>query len=250
LSAETQAEVQAALQADGITAGYGGDPVIRDVSVRAEAGTVVSVVGPNGSGKSTLLKALTGVLSASAGRVQVQGRDVTRLAPEEMARAGVGYVPQVDDVFAPLTVRENLEMGGYLLHRRELPPRIEHVLAVFPRLGTMLSRPAGKLSGGERKMLAMGRVLMLQPTVFLLDEPTANLAPAIAGTLLNDHVRQLAARGAAVLIVEQRARAVLAISERTYVMGGGELRMEGTPAELSASPDFVASFLGGHRTVG
>jgi ABC-type branched-subunit amino acid transport system ATPase component len=250
LSAETDAEVEAALQADGITAGYGGDPVIRDISVRAESGTVVSVVGPNGSGKSTLLKALTGVLSASAGRVQVQGRDVTGLAPEEMARAGVGYVPQVDDVFAPLTVRENLEMGGYLLHRRELPPRIEHVLTVFPRLGMMLSRPAGKLSGGERKMLAMGRVLMLEPAVFLLDEPTANLAPAIAGALLNDHVRQLAARGAAVLIVEQRARAVLAISDRTYVMGGGELRMEGTPGELSASPDFVASFLGGHRTVG
>jgi ABC-type branched-subunit amino acid transport system ATPase component len=247
LSAEVQADAQAALQADGITAGYGGDPVIRDVSVRAESGTVVSVVGPNGSGKSTLLKALTGVRSVSAGRVQVQGRDVTRLPPEEMARAGVGYVPQVDDVFAPLTVRENLEMGGYLLHRRELAPRIEHVLAVFPRLGTMLSRPAGKLSGGERKMLAMGRVLMLQPAVFLLDEPTANLAPAIATTLLHDHVRQLAARGAAVLIVEQRARAVLAISDLTYVMGGGELRMEGTPAELSASPDFVASFLGGHR---
>ena len=120
MSAEADAEVQAALQADGITAGYGGDPVIRDVSVRAESGMVVSVVGPNGSGKSTLLKALTGVLSVSAGQVRVQGRDVTRLAPEEMARAGVGYVPQVDDVFAPLTVRENLEMGGYLLHRREL----------------------------------------------------------------------------------------------------------------------------------
>ena len=250
MSAEVQAEAQAALQADGITAGYGGDPVIRDVSVRAESGTVVSVVGPNGSGKSTLLKALTGILSVSAGRVQVQGRDVTGLAPEELARAGVGYVPQVDDVFAPLSVRENLEMGGYLLHRRELAPRIEHVLTVFPRLGTMLTRPAGKLSGGERKMLAMGRVLMLQPAVFLLDEPTANLAPAIAGTLLNDHVRELAERGAAVLIVEQRARAVLAISEFTYVMGGGELRMQGTPAEMSASPDFVASFLGGHRPVG
>ena len=250
MSAEVQAEVQAALQADGVTAGYGGDPVIRGISVRAESGTVISVVGPNGSGKSTLLKALTGVLSVSAGRVHVQGRDVTRLAPEEMARAGVGYVPQVDDVFAPLTVRENLEMGGYLLHRRELAPRIEHVLDVFPRLGTMLSRAAGKLSGGERKMLAMGRVLMLQPAVFLLDEPTANLAPAIAGALLNDHVRRLAEQGAAVLIVEQRARAVLAISDRTYVMGGGELRMEGTPDELSASQDFVASFLGGHRPVG
>jgi branched-chain amino acid transport system ATP-binding protein len=121
------------------------------------------------------------------------------------------------------------------------------VLTVFPRLGTMIQRPAGKLSGGERKMLAMGRVLMLEPAVFLLDEPTANLAPAIAQSLLAEHVRQLAERGATVLIVEQRARAVLAISDRTYVLGGGELRMEGTPAELAGSPAFVESFLGGGR---
>jgi branched-chain amino acid transport system ATP-binding protein len=111
----------------------------------------------------------------------------------------------------------------------------------------MIQRPAGKLSGGERKMLAMGRVLMLRPAVFLLDEPTANLAPAIAKSLLAEHVRQLAEQGAAVLIVEQRAKAVLAISDRTYVLGGGELRMEGTPAELSGNPAFVDSFLGGNR---
>jgi len=172
------------------------------------------------------------------------------LAPEEIARKGVGYVPQVEDIFAPLTVRENLEMGGYLLGRRELPGRIEHVLTVFPRLATMLRRPAGTLSGGERKMLAMGRVLMLRPEVFLLDEPTANLAPAIARALLAEHVRQLAEHGAAVLIVEQRARAVLEVSDRTYVLGGGELRMEGAPAELAASPDFVASFLGGRAAPG
>jgi ABC-type branched-subunit amino acid transport system ATPase component len=230
-----------------VTAGYGGDPVVRGVSVRAAPGEVVSVVGPNGSGKSTLLKAMIGVLRVSAGQVRIGDRDVTNLAPEEMARAGVGYVPQVDDVFAPLTVRENLEMGGYLLHRRQLPDRIEQVLAVFPRLGTMLHRPAGKLSGGERKMLAMGRVLMLRPAVFLLDEPTANLAPAIARSILDEQVSRLATDGAAVLIVEQRARAVLAVSTRTYVMGGGELRMEGTPAELANSPAFVLSFLGGHR---
>ena len=108
---------------------------------------------------------------------------VTNPPPEEVARAGVGYVPQVDDVFAPLTVRENLEMGGYLLRPKEVKPRIDHVVTVFPRLATMLARPAGKLSGGERKMLAMGRVLMLEPSVFLLDEPTANLAPAIARSL-------------------------------------------------------------------
>ncbi len=239
------ADGHAGLAAHGVTAGYGGDPVIRGVSVRADPGAIVSVVGPNGSGKSTLLKALTGVLRMSAGTVRVGERDVTGLPPEEMARAGVGYVPQTDDVFAPLTVRENLEMGGYLLHHSELAGRIEHVLAVFPRLGAMLRRPAGKLSGGERKMLAMGRVLMLRPAVFLLDEPTANLAPAIAAALLGEHVKHLADDGAAVLIVEQRARAVLAISDRTYVMGGGELRMEGSPAELTASPAFVASFLGG-----
>jgi ABC-type branched-subunit amino acid transport system ATPase component len=246
LSAERSAGEQ--IRADGVTAGYGRDPVIRGISVQAAPGEVVSIVGPNGSGKSTLLKSMVGIVRVSAGHVLLGARDVTNLAPEEVARAGVGYVPQVDDVFAPLTVRENLEMGGYLLPAREVAPRIEHVLTVFPRLGTMARRAAGKLSGGERKMLAMGRVLMLQPAVFLLDEPTANLAPAIARSLLDEHVRRLAEGGAAVLIVEQRARAVLAISDRTYVLGGGELRMSGTPAELSASPEFVESFLGGGRS--
>jgi len=236
------------LRVTGVTAGYGGDPVIRNVSVRAEPGEVVSLVGANGSGKSTLLKSLVGVVRVTAGTVVVGETDVTRKAPEEVARAGVGYVPQVDDVFAPLTVRENLEMGGYLLPARQVRARIDEVTVIFPRLAAMLSRPAGKLSGGERKMLAMGRVLMLQPSVFLLDEPTANLAPAIARTLLEEHVRQLAANGASVLVVEQRARAVLAISDRTYVLAGGEVRMEGTPAELAGSPAFVESFLGGTVT--
>jgi ABC-type branched-subunit amino acid transport system ATPase component len=235
------------IRAESVTAGYGGDPVIRGISVRADRGQVVSIVGPNGSGKSTLLKSMVGVVRVSGGRVLLGDRAITNLAPEEVARAGVGYVPQVDDVFGPLTVRENLEMGGYLLARRDVAARVEHVFSVFPRLGTMARRPAGKLSGGERKMLAMGRVLMLEPAVFLLDEPTANLAPAIARSLLGEHVRRLAERGAAVLIVEQRAKAVLAISDRTYVLGGGELRMEGTPAELSGNPEFVDSFLGGGR---
>ncbi len=233
------------LRATGVTAGYGGDPVIRNITVRAEPGEVVSLVGANGSGKSTLLKSLVGVVRVTAGTVVVGETDVTRRAPEDVARAGVGYVPQVDDVFAPLTVRETLEMGGYLLPSRQVRDRIDEVTAVFPRLGAMLSRTAGKLSGGERKMLAMGRVLMLQPAVFLLDEPTANLAPAIARALLEDNVRRLAGSGASVLVVEQRARAVLAISDRTYVLAGGEVRMEGTPAELAADPAFVESFLGG-----
>ena len=237
--------MSAELRADGVTAGYGGDPVIRGITVRVEPGQVVSLVGANGSGKSTLLKSLVGVVRVSSGTVRIGEADVTNRPPEEVARAGVGYVPQVDDVFAPLTVRENLEMGGYLLPPRDVRARIDHVVGVFPRLGTMLSRLAGKLSGGERKMLAMGRVLMLDPAVVLLDEPTANLAPAIARSLLEDHVRGLASNGASVLVVEQRARAVLAISDRTYVLAGGEVRMEGTPAELSASPAFIESFLGG-----
>lgn len=235
------------LAARDVTAGYGGDPVIRDISVSAAPGEVVSLVGPNGSGKSTLLKSLVGIVRISSGTVRVGDQDITNQPPEEIARAAVGYVPQVDDVFGSLTVKENLEMGGYLLHRRQVAERVERVVAIFPRLGGMLGRGASKLSGGERKMLAMGRVLMLDPGLFLLDEPTANLAPKVAAELLEEHVRRLAASGASVLIVEQRARAVLAISDRTYVLGGGEVRMEGTPAELSGRPDFVESFLGGGR---
>ena len=232
------------LRAEDVRAGYGAGDIIHGISVSVAAGTVASVVGPNGSGKSTLLKALAGVIRPSSGRVLAGGRDITGLPPEEIARAGIGYVPQTDDVFAPLTVRENLEMGGYLLDKREVSARVEHVTGVFPRLGQMLTRRAGRLSGGERKMLAMGRVLMIEPVVFLLDEPTANLAPQVAAELLTGHVRALAQAGAGVLIVEQRARAVLAISDYTYVLGGGEVLMDGTPARLSASREFTESFFG------
>lgn len=233
------------LVAEEITAGYGGNPIVHGLSISVEPGQVVSIVGPNGSGKSTFLKSLVGIVEVHSGRVLVGGREVTGWPPEDVARSGVGYVPQIDDVFAPLTVRENLEMGGYLLRQAEVAARVEHVLELFPQLGRMLKRRAGKLSGGERKMLAMGRALMLEPSVIVLDEPTANLAPLIARTVLSEHVLRLAQTGAAVLIVEQRAKAVLEISDRTYVLGGGRLQMEGTPVELTASPEFVESFLGG-----
>jgi len=234
-----------ALRTVEVVAGYDRSPVVHGVSVLVHPGEVVSVVGPNGSGKSTLLKAIVGVVEVMSGQVFVGEREITGVPAEEIARLGVGYVPQVDDVFAPLTVRENLEMGGYLLRAREVPGRIEYVLDVFPQLERMLTRRAGKLSGGERKMLAMGRALMLEPGLVVLDEPTANLAPIIASAVLEQHVRQLAQTGASVLVVEQRAKAVLEISDRTYVLGGGRLRMEGAPAELAASREFVDSFLGG-----
>jgi ABC-type branched-subunit amino acid transport system ATPase component len=236
------------LRTEELTAGYNGSPVIHGISISVAPGEIVSLVGPNGSGKSTLLKCIVGVVERLGGKVLIGGRDVTGWPSENVARIGVGYVPQIDDVFGPLTVRENLEMGGYLLRSRELEPRLRHVMTVFPQLSRMAGRRANKLSGGERKMLAMGRALMLAPSLVVLDEPTANLAPIMAHTVLQEHVRQLAATGASVLIVEQRARAVLEISDRTYVLGGGRLQMEGTPAELSSSPEFVESFLGGgHR---
>jgi len=232
------------LRTDGLIAGYDRSPVVHGVSISVAPAEIVSIVGPNGSGKSTLLKAIVGVVETLGGTVSIGGRDVTGWASDAIARIGVGYVPQVDDVFPPLTVRENLEMGGYLLKSRQIEPRIEHVMSIFPRLRQLSSRRAGKLSGGERKMLAMGRALMLGPALVMLDEPTANLAPAIAHTVLHEHVRQLAATGASVLVVEQRARAVLEISDRTYVLGGGLVQMEGTPADLSSSSEFIDSFLG------
>lgn len=233
------------LRAEEITAGYGGSPIVHGISISVAPGEVVSIVGPNGSGKSTFLKSLVGLVEIQSGTVFIGDREVTGWPPEKVARIGVGYVPQVDDVFVPLTVRENLEMGAYLLPSAEIPARLEHVLELFPQLGRMLRRRAGKLSGGERKMLAMGRALMLEPSLIVLDEPTANLAPAIAGSVLTEHVRRLALTGASVLIVEQRAKAVLEISDRTYVLGGGRVRMEGTPVELRTSAEFVESFLGG-----
>jgi ABC-type branched-subunit amino acid transport system ATPase component len=244
LSAEAKVS-GSSLSLSEVTAGYGGRPVVRDVSIMVAPGEIVSIVGPNGSGKSTLLKCVVGIVKVQAGRVLLNDRDITGHLPEDVARAGVGYVPQVDDVFGPLTVRENLEMGGYLLPTKQVPANVERVLSTFPQLSRMLGRRAGKLSGGERKMLAMGRVLMLQPTLYVLDEPTANLAPAIAIQLLQEQVRQLAISGASILIVEQRARAVLEISNRTYVLAGGQVRMQGTPKDLATSPAFVESFLGG-----
>ena len=233
------------LIATGLAAGYEGRAIVSDVAVEARPGQVVSVVGPNGSGKSTLLKSLVGVVRVLEGHVRIGEHEITNLAPEEVAKLGVGYVPQIDDVFPPLSVKENLEIGGYLLTRGEIAARVEAVLAFFPRLTTMMTRKAGKLSGGERKMLAMGRVLMLAPSVLILDEPTANLAPLVATQLLEEYVRGFANAGATVLLVEQRAKAALRISDWTYVLGGGRVVLEGAPRELEQNPVFIESFLGG-----
>jgi ABC-type branched-subunit amino acid transport system ATPase component len=233
------------LSTTALSAGYDGRAIVSDISIEASPGKVISIVGPNGSGKSTLLKALVGVVRVLDGTVSVGGNDITNLPSEEVAKLGVGYVPQIDDVFPPLTVKENLEIGGYLLRRSEIPDRIAAVVDRFPRLKEMMSRKAGKLSGGERKMLAMGRVLMLSPSVLVLDEPTANLAPMVATQLLEEYVRGFADQGSTVLLVEQRAKSALRISDWTYVLGGGRVVLDGAPKDLQENPLFVESFLGG-----
>ncbi|HEY5120988.1 MAG TPA: ABC transporter ATP-binding protein [Acidimicrobiales bacterium] len=233
------------ITATGLAAGYDGRAIVSGITIEATPGKVISIVGPNGSGKSTLLKSLVGVVKVLDGSVKVGDTVITNMAPEDVAKIGVGYVPQIDDVFPPLSVKENLEIGGYLLKRHEIHERIDAVLEFFPRLKVMMTRKAGKLSGGERKMLAMGRVLMLSPSVLVLDEPTANLAPIVATQLLEEYIRGFANFGSTVLLVEQRAKAALRISDHTYVLGGGRVVLEGAPDDLQNNPIFVESFLGG-----
>lgn len=232
------------LIADRITAGYGGVPVVREVSITVGRGEIVAIIGPNGAGKSTLLKSLVGNLNVTAGHVLLGGEEVTNHPAEELARRGVGYVPQVGDIFGPLTVTENLEMGGYLLRPGQVRGRMHEVCQVFPALASMLGRRAEKLSGGERKMLAIARVMMLDPGVVILDEPTANLSPRLADSLLREQVRRLADLGKSVLLVEQRARAAMAVADWTCVMVSGGVRLEGSPADLARRQDFEELFLG------
>jgi ABC-type branched-subunit amino acid transport system ATPase component len=232
------------LEVVSVAAGYGAVPIISDVSLEVSRGEIVTVVGPNGAGKSTLLKAIVGSLRLMAGEVRLAGDRVDHLATQQRARIGMGYVPQSDDVFAPLSVRENLLLGGYLRSRRELPGRIEHVYQLFPALRELENRVAGRLSGGERKMLAIGRALMPDPSVLILDEPTANLSPELSDRVLEDHVRGLAEHNVAVLLVEQRARRAMAVSDRTYVLVAGSVQLAGSPAELLDRSDFGDLMLG------
>lgn len=237
-------DVNELLTTKGLTAGYGARPTVIDIDVCVRRGDVVSVVGPNGAGKSTLLKAIAGMITISAGSVTFDGRNTTGMALQEFVRLGAAYVPQHNDVFADLTVLENLEMGGYLLPTKEIPARVESVLDLFPALKGKLKRGAAKLSGGERKMVGIGRALMAHPSLVILDEPTAGLAPDLAAKLLQDDIRRLVSSGVGVLLVEQRAAAALEISEYAYVLVAGSKVLEGAPATLLARDDFGQIFLG------
>lgn len=233
------------LRLESVAAGYGSVPVISNVSLDVGRGEVVSLIGPNGAGKSTLLKAITGQLRVVEGRVLFEDAVVTNTPTAELARKGIGYVPQVNDVFPDLSVRENLQMGGYIMKQAEVADRVSAVAAMFPALAALLPRAAVKLSGGERKLVAIGRALMLLPRLLLLDEPTASLSPKLSADLLENHVRRLADGGTAVLLVEQKATAALRVSDWGYVMVSGRPKLDGSGSDLLQRHDFGDIYLGG-----
>lgn len=233
------------LSAEHIVAGYGEAPVIKDVTLQVGGGQVLAVVGPNGAGKSTMLKAMLGIVRVRQGTVRLNGAEITNRPLEDLARMGVGYVPQGEDVFDTLRVSENLEMGGFILSKKDRPHRMEAVLEIFPQLKGMLRRYAGTLSGGERKMVAIARVLMPDPIALLLDEPTAGLSPELTKRVLEEQVGLLKQLGKAVLIVEQKAEAALKVADLAAVLVSGEVAMRGTGEEILKSPEVGEVFLGG-----
>ena len=235
----------AALATHQLTAGYGDVPVIHGVDLAVREGQLVAVVGPNGAGKSTLLKAILGLARVMGGRVLADGRDITGRPLDQLVRLGVGYVPQVDDVFDPLKVSENLNVGGYLLGKADRIARMEEVLAIFPALRSRLNRYVGTMSGGERKMTAIARALMLSPRVLVLDEPTAGLSAVLTESVLAGQVRALADRGHAVLLVEQKAQAALRLADTASVLVRGQVVMSAPAAEVLASREVAEVFLGG-----
>lgn len=230
------------LAVEALRAGYGDVEVVRGASLGVAGGEFVAIIGPNGAGKSTLLKAIVGLLRPRGGRVLLGGREITGLTPERIARLGVGYVPQVGNVFPALSVKENLEMGAYL-RRDGVRERMEAVLDEFPRLRERLRQRARTLSGGERQMLALGKALMLDPALLVLDEPSAGLAPSVVEEIFAK-VREVNARGVAVLMVEQNARKALGHAHRGYVLDQGQNRFEGPGRELLANPDVGRLYLG------
>ena len=232
------------LEVSGVSAGYNRVPIVKDVSIQVGLGEIVLIMGPNGAGKSTMVKSVIGELPALTGSLKLDGKDITHLGEEDRVMQGIGYVPQVRDVFPPLTVQENIEMGGYGFKGADLKAREEGVYALFPQLTRYRKRQARTLSGGERKMLGIARALMTRPRLLILDEPTANLAPLIAEKVLQGIVAVGAGQGRAVLLIEQRVSLGLEVASWGYILTDGQLRMQGSAEELRAIPDLGKLFLG------
>ncbi len=234
----------AELHVTGVVAGYGAaDEILKGLDLQVSAGEIVCIIGPNGAGKSTLLKVIAGLLKPKAGRVMLEDADITSRTPRDIARAGLAYVPQEHNIFPTMTVRENLEMGGYV-EPKAVPQRIEKAFARFPVLGTKRRQAARTLSGGERQILAMAMALMVEPRLLLLDEPSAGLSP-VAAEKLFDAIVEINREGLAIAMVEQNASEALAISNRGYILVDGKNSRTGVAKQLAADPDVRRLFLGG-----
>ena len=230
-----------------LSVGYGRSLIVKSVSLRARAGQLVVIVGPNGSGKSTLMKGIAGVQPATSGKVWLRGGqgadiDVTSLPPERAIRAGIGYVPQQNNVFPSLTVDENLQLGCYVA-RKNLRARISEIYNLFPDLADARKRPARTLSGGQRGMLALGRALMVSPTVILVDEPTAGLSPRYREVVW-EQLQRLRETGVALLVVEQNTRAALEIGDHGYVLVNGEVSRDAPCADLLNDDELIKLYIG------
>src|SRR5713101_6024326 len=230
------------LEVQNVTGGYGHAQILNGVSFKVEPGEIVSVVGPNGAGKSTLMKAIFGLVRVTGGQVVLEGRTITNMPPETLVKRGMGYVPQVKNIFPSLSVNENLEVGAYL-RKDNYRSRLEEIFHLFPDLHESRRKPAGLLSGGQRNMLAMARALMLNPRVLLLDEPTAGLSPRVTLAVW-ERIQSIRNSGVAVLIVEQNTRMALERSTYGYVLVTGRNRFEGPGSELLASKEVAQLYLG------
>jgi ABC-type branched-subunit amino acid transport system ATPase component len=231
------------LEARDVVSGYGEVEILHGVSITVEEGEIVTIIGPNGAGKSTLMKTMFGLLPVRKGKVFFAGEEVTALPPQAMVGKGVCYVPQSDNVFPTLTIHENLEMGAFI-RRDDYRGRMQEIYELFPDLAERRGVRAGKLSGGQRQMLALARALMLEPRVLLLDEPSASLAPNMVD-LVFSKIQEINRSGVAMVMVEQNARHALALSHRGYVLAMGQNRLEGTGEGLLNNEEVGKLYLGG-----
>ena len=231
------------LKVEDIIVGYTEVEILQGVHIKVKSGEIVSVIGPNGAGKSTLLKTIFGVLKPKVGHIVLKDEDITGLKPDKIAKKGISYVPQVDNVFPSLAVQENLEMGAFI-RRDDYSLRLNEIFELFPMLKGRKKQKAGQLSGGQRQMVAMGRALMLDPQVLLLDEPSAGLAPLVVADIF-EKIKEINASGVSIIIVEQNAREALKMADHGYVLSMGKNVLDDSGQALLANDEVGRLYLGG-----